>query len=166
MIQSLGLFVLLACGTRPAWGAMPVMVQDFEKTDLPPTVWVVNIPQANALVQLSTAQPHDGKQCLKLHYHFLGTGNFQYLGIPSTWFETFHTYGCEITETDTIYYCDDIEVGRHATFRLSKELPLFFLINLATGGGWPVDLSRYHGVADMYVDYVRVYQGKKRAGHL
>ncbi len=81
-------------------------------------------------------------------------------GIPSTWFEAFHTYGCKITETDTIYYCDNIEVGRHATFPVSKQKPLFFLINLATGGGWPIDLSRY-GMADMYVDYVRVYQGKK-----
>jgi len=60
-----------------------------------------------------------------------------------------------------IYYCDNIEVGRHPTLPLSKKQPFFFLINLATGGGWPVDLSRYNGVADMYVDYVRVYQGKK-----
>ena len=82
------------------------------------------------------------------------------VGIPSTWFETFHTYGCKITETDTIYYCDNIEVGRHATLPLSKQRPFFFLINLATGGGWPVDLSRYNGLADMYVDYVRVYQGQ------
>jgi len=82
-------------------------------------------------------------------------------GVPSTWYETFHTYGCKITETDTIYYCDNVEVGRHATLPLSKQRPLFFLIDLATGGGWPVDLSRYHGLADMYVDYVRVYQGKK-----
>jgi hypothetical protein len=81
-------------------------------------------------------------------------------GIPSAWFETFHIYGCKIAETDTIYYCDNVEVGRHPTLPLSKERPFFFLINLATGGGWPVDLSRYHGVADMYVDYVRVYQGK------
>lgn len=80
-------------------------------------------------------------------------------GIPSTWFETFHTYGCKVTETDTSYYCDNIEVGRHATLPLSKEQPFFFLINLATGGGWPVDLSRYNGVADMYIDYVRVYSG-------
>ncbi|MEO6477445.1 MAG: family 16 glycosylhydrolase [Luteolibacter sp.] len=79
-------------------------------------------------------------------------------GIPSAWFEAFHTYGCKITETETIYYCDDIEVGRHQTLPLSKTQPFFFLINLATGGGWPVDLSRYHGTADMYVDYVRVYQ--------
>ena len=31
------------------------------------------------------------------------------------------------------------------------------MINLGTGGGWPVNLSRYNGLADMYVDYVRVY---------
>jgi hypothetical protein len=79
-------------------------------------------------------------------------------GIPSTWYETFHTYGCKITDTDTIYYCDDIEVGRHPTFQVCRERPLFFMINLATGGGWPVDLSRYDGLADMYVDYVRVYK--------
>jgi hypothetical protein len=61
--------------------------------------------------------------------------------IPSTWFE-------------------DIEVGRHATLPVCRERPLFFMINLATGGGWPVDLSRYDGRADMYVDYIRVY-GKR-----
>ncbi|MDF2440986.1 MAG: hypothetical protein JWN98_1970 [Abditibacteriota bacterium] len=81
-------------------------------------------------------------------------------GIPSTWYEAFHTYGCKITETDTIYYCDNIEVARHKTLEISKKHPFFFMINLATGGGWPVDLSRYDGQADMYVDYVRVYQGK------
>lgn len=82
-------------------------------------------------------------------------------GIPSTWYEAFHTYGCKITATDTIYYCDNIEVGRHKTLETSKQRPFFFLINLATGGGWPVDLSRYDGRADMYVDYVRVYQGAR-----
>ena len=81
-------------------------------------------------------------------------------GVPSAWFEAFHTYGCKITATDTIYYCDDIEVGRHATLETSKKYPFFFMINLATGGGWPVDLSRYDGRADMYVDWVRVYQGE------
>jgi hypothetical protein len=80
-------------------------------------------------------------------------------GIPSTWYETFHTYGCKITATDTIYYCDNIEVGRHPTLDLSKKSAFFFMINLATGGGWPVDLSRYDGLADMYVAFVRVYSG-------
>ncbi len=80
-------------------------------------------------------------------------------GIPSTWYQTLHTYGCKVTESDTIYYVDDIEMCRHSTMAVSKKLPFYFLINLATGGGWPVDLSRYGGIADMYVDYVRVYSG-------
>ncbi len=58
------------------------------------------------------------------------------------------------------YYCDNIEVGRHVTLPMCKQRPLFALANLATGGGWPVDLSRY-GNVDMYVDFVRIYQGKK-----
>ncbi|MFA5044332.1 MAG: T9SS type A sorting domain-containing protein [Paludibacter sp.] len=78
-------------------------------------------------------------------------------GIPSTWYETSHTYGCKITAEATIYYCDNIEVGRHATLPMSKIKPFFFMINLATGGGWPVDLSRYGNKMDMYVDYVRVF---------
>ena len=83
-------------------------------------------------------------------------------GIPSTWYEAFHTYGCLVTKTETVYYVDDIEVGRHPTLPLCQEKPLFFMINLATGGGWPVDLSRYNGTIDMYTDYVRVY-GKRDA---
>ncbi|GEM_PF-1690705 len=81
------------------------------------------------------------------------------IGIPSNWYQSMHIYAVKMTEADTIYYCDDIEIGRHSTLDLSKKAPFFFLINLATGGGWPVDLSRYGGIADMYVDYVRVYSG-------
>ena len=46
-------------------------------------MWVVNIPNENASVKLSTDHPHEGKQCLKLHYQFVGAGQFQYLGIPN-----------------------------------------------------------------------------------
>jgi hypothetical protein len=81
------------------------------------------------------------------------------LGGQASWPWTFHVYGTKITASDTIYYCDNVEVGRHPTGQVSKTQPWFFFINLATGGGWPVDLSRYDGVADMYVDWVRVYQG-------
>ncbi len=81
----------------------------------------------------------------------LGDGN------RATWYESFHTYGVLVGEEDTIYYCDNIEVTRHKTARLSGSRPLFFFINFATGGGWPVDLSQYDGIVDMYVDYVRVY---------
>jgi hypothetical protein len=63
--------------------ASPVMIQDFEQPTSSASVWVVNIPNENASVQLSTDHPHDGNQCLRLHYHFVSTGNFQYLGIAN-----------------------------------------------------------------------------------
>jgi hypothetical protein len=107
-----------------------------------PHAW--NQPQNKALETKAYQDMHDPISMTKA-------------GVPSTWYQTFHTYGCLITETDTIYYLDNVEVARHATLPTSKKLPFFFLINLATGSGWPVDLSRYDGHVDMYVDWVRVY---------
>ncbi len=74
---------LLTTAVAPASAATRVTVQDFEKAASLPSVWVVNIPNENASVRLSTEHPHAGRQCLKLHYKFLGTGEFQYLGIPN-----------------------------------------------------------------------------------
>ena len=81
-------------------------------------------------------------------------------GGGSSWWEAMHIYGVRIGKEDTVYYGDNIEVARHKTARLSGREPICFYINLATGGGWPVDLSRYDGIADMYVDYVCVYEGQ------
>ena len=53
MKRLLALCILLTGATTSAWGATQVMVQDFEKNDSLPSVWVVNIPNENALVKLS-----------------------------------------------------------------------------------------------------------------
>jgi hypothetical protein len=53
MKRVLLLSVLLALGSAPAGALTPVMVQDFEKASPPPSVWVVNIPNENAAVQLA-----------------------------------------------------------------------------------------------------------------
>jgi beta-glucanase (GH16 family) len=92
----------------------------------------------------------------KYHNDMNNPMSMKRVGIPSTWYEAFHTYGCRITPEVTTYYCDNIEIGHHPTLPVSKTAPFYFLINLATGGGWPVDISRY-GKVDMYVDWVRVY---------
>jgi hypothetical protein len=86
------------------------------------------------------------------------------LGGKSSWSHTFHTYGLLITQTDTVYYFDDIEVLRHPSGALSKSQPSWFMINYAIGGisGWKIDLERYGNQSDMWVDYVRVYQGEKK----
>ncbi len=79
------------------------------------------------------------------------------LGNRLGWDACFHTYGTLVTESETVYTCDNIPVFRHPTQPVSKEEPFFFMLNLAVGGnGWPVDLSRY-GMIDLYADFIRVY---------
>ncbi len=103
----------------------------------------------------------DGKQVHPAHVNVPMTT----LGDKSTWSTTFHTYGCLITPTDTVYYLDDIEVLRHPTHDVSKTEPFFFMINYAIGGisRWHIDLARYGQQSDMWVDYVRVYTGEATA---
>jgi len=84
------------------------------------------------------------------------------IGDKSTWSTKFHTDGVLVTKTDTVYFLDDIEVLRHPSGEPSKTLPMFFMINYAIGGisGWKIDLAREGNATDMWVDYVRVYQGQ------
>lgn len=81
------------------------------------------------------------------------------VGGGAGWMWTPHVYGCLVGEVDTIYYLDNVEIGRHKTSPLSKVDKLWFMADFAVGGisGWAIDLSRYNGIADMYIDYVRVY---------
>ncbi len=104
-----------------------------------------------------TKKGPDGKKLLP-HWATVDTME---LGGKSSWSTTFHTYGLLITTTETVCYFDDIEVLRHPTGALSKSQPSWFLINYAIGGisGWKIDLARYSNQSDMWVDYVRVYQG-------
>jgi hypothetical protein len=82
MRGTLILLIALTVGITPASGSTAVMVQDFEKIASLPKIWVVNIPNQNAKARLSTDHPRDGKRCLALHYKFVDSGQFQYLGIP------------------------------------------------------------------------------------
>ncbi len=84
------------------------------------------------------------------------------IGNGSSWSWMPHTYGLAITETDTVYYFDNVEVLRHPTGPASLAMSTWFLINYAIGGisGWPIDMERYDNQTDMWVDFVRVYCGR------
>ena len=71
--------------------------------------------------------------------------------------QTFHTYGCKITEDEVIYYIDNVPTKRHPTDEMSKG-PMYFLIDLALGPGWKVELDRYGNDVRLFVDYVRIYE--------
>ena len=101
--------------------------------------------------------------------HTLGyrwpAGNYNSRSVPMKnfgggvgWADTPHTYGLLVTLTNFVFYLDNIEVLRVPTSPLAQKDPMYFMVNLAIGGnGWPVDLSRYGNIVDMYVDYIRVY---------
>lgn len=67
-----------------------------------------------------------------------------------------HVYGVAVAPTLISFYIDGELVATAPQVQGGDE-PLFFLLDLALGGGWPVDLSRVQGRAQLYVDYVRVY---------
>ena len=69
--------------------------------------------------------------------------------------EDFHTYGVLIDERYIILYFDGVELHRENTPD-SVRTPLFPLVNLALGPGWPTDKTP--NPSYMYVDYVRVWQ--------
>ncbi|WP_323990341.1 glycoside hydrolase family 16 protein [Nguyenibacter sp. L1] len=76
-------------------------------------------------------------------------------GDPGTLVARFHTYGVLVAPAQTIFYLDRREVWRSPTPPEHKR-PLMFLINLALGGGWPI--NRTPNPTTMQVDYARVYR--------
>ena len=69
---------------------------------------------------------------------------------------SWHTYGVSITPTDITYYIDGRVVATAPQVHGGGS-PMFFMVNLALGGGWPIDLAAVQDRATLYVDYVRVY---------
>lgn len=69
--------------------------------------------------------------------------------------EEFHTYGFLWNENQMIWYFDSVELWRQATPNESKT-PMYVLVNLALGPGWPIDKTP--NPSFMLVDYIRVYK--------
>ena len=70
--------------------------------------------------------------------------------------QTWHTYGVDVRATEIVYYVDGAEVVRLPQVQ-GGEKPLFFLVNLAMGGGWPIQMDNVLSRSALFVDYVRVY---------
>lgn len=69
---------------------------------------------------------------------------------------TWHVYGADVTPTEVTYYIDGRQVARIPQV-VGGDQPMFFMLNLQLGGGWPVKLDTVGNRACLYVDYVRVY---------
>ena len=72
------------------------------------------------------------------------------------WALSWHTYGVRFVPGGADFYVDGVQVATYQGLRQAAD-PHYFLVNLALGGGWPVDLARTGDVTDLYVDWVRAY---------
>ncbi len=68
--------------------------------------------------------------------------------------EGFHNYGLLWDEKNLIWYFDGVELWRQPT-PPEAHTPLYLLVDLALGGGWPIAQTPDPSV--MFVDYVRAY---------
>jgi hypothetical protein len=68
--------------------------------------------------------------------------------------DDYHTYGVLVTAEDIAFYFDGVELRRVRTPDEAK-VPLYVLVDLALGGGWPIDKTP--NPSFLYVDYIRVY---------
>jgi hypothetical protein len=68
--------------------------------------------------------------------------------------DDFHRYGVMVDSNFITFYYDGIELRRVKTPPEAK-VPLYMLVDLALGGGWPIDKTP--NPSYMYVDYVRAY---------
>lgn len=72
-------------------------------------------------------------------------------------YSDFHTYGVSIDKDWLIFFHDRVEVSRTKSLP-EFHRPMFMLVNLAMGAGWPIDQTP--NPSYMYVDYVRAYAKK------
>lgn len=76
--------------------------------------------------------------------------------VPSgSLYEDFHTFGVSVEPELTIFYLDHVEIGRTQT-PPEHHYPMFMLVNLAMGAGWPINETP--SPSFMYVDHIRAYQ--------
>ena len=69
---------------------------------------------------------------------------------------TWHTWGADVTPAGVTFYLDGIPTSSNRRVD-GLAAPMFFLIDLQLGGGWPVDLAATGQRATLWVDRVRVW---------
>jgi beta-glucanase (GH16 family) len=97
-----------------------------------------------------------------VHVWNVGGGQIYALGNSSTldgMTTGFHTYSALIKADYIHFYFDGVEQWKTATPAEARE-PLYVMIDLALGGGWPIDQTPNPSHLD--VDYVRVYAPPNR----
>ena len=138
-------------GTWPAFWLMgvPQLVQPKEKK---------TIPQ----IEIDVVEQYGvGPNALHTTVHLWGPGDQHWAEGDTTLVagmtDDFHTYGVSVEEDLTIFYFDGSEIRRDPTVPDAK-VPLYLMVDLALGGGWPIAATPDPSI--MAVDWIRAYARK------
>lgn len=99
---------------------------------------------------------HPNALCTNVHLWYPGEKHWDdgKSFIVSGMTDDFHRYGVMVDSDFITFYFDGVELRRVETPE-AGHVPLYMLVNLAMGGGWPIDKTP--NPSYMYVDYVRAY---------
>ena len=69
---------------------------------------------------------------------------------------SWHTYAVSVSPVEVTFFIDGRQVASAPQVGGGVD-PMFFLVDLALGGGWPIKMESVQDRAELYVDFVRVY---------
>ncbi len=135
-----------------------------------PAFWLMGTPQLKeprdkktlTQVEIDVLEQYGvGPNALHTTLHLWGPGNFHWARgethIVGGMTDDFHTYGVSVEDDFLTFYFDGVELRKDPTPKEAR-VPLYLMVDLALGGGWPIDRTPNPSV--MLVDYVRAYARK------
>ncbi len=135
-----------------------------------PAFWLMGVPQLKepkdkktiTQIEIDVVEQYGvGPNSLHTTLHLWGPGDFHRAegdtSIVQGMTDDFHTYGVLVEEDFTTFYFDRAELRKDRTPKEAK-VPLYLMVDLALGGGWPIDKTP--NPSRMLVDYVRAYAKK------
>jgi beta-glucanase (GH16 family) len=125
-----------------------------------PAFWLLGVDRSDRFPEIDVFEyyghaPHRFHSVVHVWKGGKSEGSEQITQVPPHSLENeFNTYGVEVTAEWTTFYLNGMQIWRTKSEPEFSQ-PLYVLLNLALGSGWPID--RTPNPSFMYVDYVRVY---------
>ena len=135
-----------------------------------PAFWLMGVPQLKepkdrktlTQVEIDVVEQYGvGPNALHTTLHLWGPGDFHWAegdtSLVTGMTDDFHTYGVMVEDDFITFYFDGVELRKDKTPKEAK-VPLYLMVDLALGGGWPIDKTP--NPSTLLVDYVRAYARK------
>lgn len=132
-----------------------------------PAFWLLGLPDlvrpqpVSAEIDAIELYGHDPRTtCHATHVYPEEAGD-SIVVCDETWASTnealqWHTFAADVRPDRIVYLIDGQRVAEAPQVEGGQD-PMFFMIDLALGGGWPVELDAAGNRASLYVDWVRVF---------